>query len=96
MGPGPVGRQGAAAALPRLHLPLPDHRAFLSTRHRAVASGAVLSSSDPDRGFASFRFCSRAVTYGVYKIRMKVTWREGAYQNHEGWVRPTYFRLERG
>jgi hypothetical protein len=69
---------------------------FLSSRGRAVASGALLSSEDPDRGYATFRFCRQSVRYGVYKIRMKVTWREGAYENHEGFVRPTYFRLVRG
>lgn len=70
---------------------------FLSNPNgRGVASQGILSNSDPARGRLSWRLCRNSLVYGRYKIRMKVTWAESTYENREGWVRPSYFRMKRG
>ena len=68
---------------------------FLSSRGKGLASRAFASNADPARGRSSFRLCRQSVTYGTFKIRMKITYRKGYYENGEGWVRPTYFRMVR-
>jgi hypothetical protein len=68
---------------------------FLSSRGQGLASRAFASGADPARGRSSFRLCRQSVTYGAFKIRMKITYRKSFYENGEGWVRPTYFRMVR-
>lgn len=60
-----------------------------------VASGAFLSAADPDVGTAKFRLCRPSIIAGRYKIRMKVTYKEGLETFEEGFVKPSFFRLER-
>jgi hypothetical protein len=57
-----------------------------------VSSGALLAASDPSPGKARFRLCRPSLVTGKYKIRMKVSYKDG-YDLFEGYVKPSYFRL---
>lgn len=59
-----------------------------------VSSGALLEPSDPSPGIARFRLCRASVIAGKYKIRMKITYKID-YEKHEGFAKPSYFRLTR-
>ncbi len=70
---------------------------FLSNPNgRGVGSKAIASNSDPRTGRLAWRLCRASLIYGRYKIRMKITYQESIYENREGWVRPSYFRMRRG
>ena len=82
----------------RINAPSDDWAAeiFLTNpRGVGIASQALLSNADPDRGRASWRFCRNSTSYGRYKIRMKITYHDENGDNHAGFVRPTYFRMVR-
>ena len=55
-----------------------------------MSSGALLADSDPSPGKAKFRLCRPSLVAGKYKIRMKITYKDG-YDNYEGYVKPSYF-----
>lgn len=61
---------------------------------RALASGAVLSESDPEAGTKRFRLCRASTVYGQHKIKMKVTWQDDR-EITDGWVKPSTFRFKR-
>jgi hypothetical protein len=59
-----------------------------------IASAALDVKSDPAVGKEHWRLCRPSITPGRYKIRMKITYLRG-YEKHEGFVKPSYFRLVR-
>jgi hypothetical protein len=59
-----------------------------------IASGALLSDSDPRRGGARFRFCRYSTRAGEFTIRAKVHWYNGS-EEHEAFFKPSHFRLTR-
>ena len=59
-----------------------------------IASGGVISDVDPKRGTQKFRFCRYNTRPGKFKIRGKLTFRDG-YDQWVRWVKPGYFRLRR-
>ena len=59
-----------------------------------ISSGALLAPSDPSPGRATFRLCRPSIIAGKYKIRMKITYKDG-YDKYEAFVKPSYFRLMR-
>jgi hypothetical protein len=59
-----------------------------------IASGAFISGNDPKRGTGKFRFCRYNTEPGTFKIRGKLTYREG-YDQWVRWVKPGYFKLTR-
>jgi hypothetical protein len=64
-----------------------------------VASDAVLSESDPAKGWLKWRICRPSTVYGKHKIKMKVTYDPDPGDDTpdvvSGWVKPSYFRLTR-
>lgn len=66
---------------------------------QGIHAPAVLEGANPPRGRQKFEACRPTVTFGRYKIRMKVTWCEqdcrGEGDKREGFVKPTTFRLTR-
>ena len=67
---------------------------LVGPRGGGIASAAFDSRADPDRGRAGWRLCRASLIAGRYKMRMKITWLRG-YEKHEGWVKPSSFRLRR-
>ncbi len=67
---------------------------LMGPRGGHIASAALDVDSDPAVGRESWRLCRPSIIPGRYKIRMKITWLDG-YDKHEGWVKPSYFRLQR-
>jgi hypothetical protein len=51
----------------------------------------------PAAGRDRFEICRCNTRFGVHKMRMRITWYENDPEAtpHEGWVRPTRFRLYR-
>ena len=81
----------------RVKPPKPDWamETFLVDRNReTVASGGIISDVDPRRGSATFRFCKYNTTAGRFKLRGKLTYRDG-YDQWVVWVKPGFFRLRR-
>jgi hypothetical protein len=64
-------------------------------RGRGIASKAIASNSDPRTGRLAWRLCRASLIYGRYRIGMKITYQESIYENREGWVRPSFFRMKR-
>ena len=62
-----------------------------------IASAALISESDPAKGVLQWRMCRPSVTYGRYKMRMKITYRTGpsGFGLVTGWVKPSFFKLTR-
>lgn len=50
---------------------------------------------DPLRATRRFVVCRNSTSFGRHKLRMKVTWYERDQTPHEGYVKPTYFRMLR-
>ncbi len=63
-------------------------------RGGGIASAAIDSRADPARGRALWRLCRPSIVAGRYTMKMKITWLRG-YEKHEGWVKPSHFRLRR-
>ena len=61
-----------------------------------IASGVLLSDSEPRRGQAVFRFCRYATKPGRFTIRAKVHWYVGFSEEHTARFEPSHFRLRRG
>ncbi|MBS41637.1 MAG: hypothetical protein CMH83_00385 [Nocardioides sp.] len=59
---------------------------------RFIASNAIDTASDPDRGALTFHLCRRSTAPGRHTIKMKITWQDGRDQ-YDGWVPPTRFKL---
>lgn len=59
-----------------------------------IASAALDAASDRARGKRFWRLCRASVISGRHTMRMKITWLRG-YEKHEGWVKPSHFRLRR-
>ena len=59
-----------------------------------IASGGVISDVDPKRGSETFRFCKYNTRPGKFKLRGKLTYRDG-YDQWVVWVKPGFFRLRR-
>jgi len=57
-----------------------------------IASGGFISGNDPKRGTGKFRFCEYNTKPGRFKLRGKLTYREG-FQQWVVWVKPKFFRL---
>ena len=68
---------------------------FLIGPNRArVSSAALIAASDPSPGKGVFRLCRASLVAGTYKMRMKITYKDG-YEKFDGFVKPSYFRLTR-
>ncbi len=67
---------------------------LVGPRGGGIASAAIDSASDRARGKRFWRLCRASVISGRYKMRMKITWQRG-FDRHEGWVKPSHFRLRR-
>jgi hypothetical protein len=67
---------------------------LIDPRGRGVGSRSFHTPEDPATGAPAWKLCRATAGYGRYTIRMKVTWSDG-YENHSGWVKPTYFRMTR-
>lgn len=67
---------------------------LVNPRGVTISSGAYLGDFDPDTDGVRWRLCRASLRAGVYKIRMKVTYKVG-YDKVEGFVKPSYFRLVR-
>ena len=67
---------------------------LVDKRGEGVAHGAFASNYDPRRGSGTFRVCEYDTVPGRFKLRGKLTWREGADQ-FERWVQKDFFRLRR-
>jgi hypothetical protein len=79
----------------RIDPPIDDWAAelFLSGPNGVkIASAALDIDSDAAAGKLHWRLCRASLKPGRYKIRMRVTWLDG-YEKHEGYVKPSYFRL---
>jgi hypothetical protein len=57
-------------------------------------SAYYVFNADPAAGKGGWRLCRPKTRPGRYTIRMKVSYIDG-YDLHEGWVKPTRFRLTR-
>jgi hypothetical protein len=64
-----------------------------------LTSTAILTESDPAKGWKKFTICRASTVYGRHKIRMKVTYdpqpSDPTSDNVDGWVKPGFFRLTR-
>jgi hypothetical protein len=64
-----------------------------------VASAAIDSASDPDRGWRKWTICRVSTVYGKHKIKLKVTYnpdpKDPTPDTIEGWVKTSTFRLTR-
>lgn len=81
----------------RVKPPEPDWalETFLVDENKeTIASGGVISDVDPRRGTETFKFCRYNTTPGRFKIRGKLTYRDG-YDQSVVWVKPGYFWLRR-
>ena len=71
---------------------------LVNPRGVGLASAAIDTISEPDRGTLFFRICRPSTVYGVHKLRMKITYctdRDCREPSHDGFVRPSTFRLKR-
>lgn len=71
---------------------------LVNPRRVGLASDAIDTNSDPDKGNLSFVICRPSTVYGEHKIRMKVTYcsdRDCREPSHAGFVKPSTFRLTR-
>jgi len=59
-----------------------------------LSTAAYHGPYDPGVGRAAFRLCRQSIIAGKHTIRMKITYKDG-YDKHEGWVKPSHFRLLR-
>ncbi len=59
-----------------------------------IASGGVISEVDPKRGTQKFRFCKYNTSPGKFKVKGKLTYRDG-YDQWVVWVKPGFFRLRK-
>lgn len=81
----------------RVKSPKPDwalETFLVDPRKETIASGGLISDVDPRRGTATFRFCRYNTVPGKFKLRGKLTYRDG-YDQWVEWVKPGYFRLRR-
>ena len=67
---------------------------LVDPRGRGVGSRSFHTPADPAQGAPRWKLCRATAGYGRYTIRMKVTWSDG-YEQHSGWVKPSYFRMTR-
>lgn len=67
---------------------------LVDPRGETIASGGFVSEVDPKRGVGKFRFCRYNTVPGKFKIRGKLSYRDG-YDQWVRWVKPGYFRLSR-
>ncbi len=65
---------------------------LVDPRKETLSNGGFASEIDPKRGTGVFRFCRWSTKPGVFKIRGKLTWRNG-YDKTVKWIKPGYFRL---
>ena len=59
-----------------------------------IASDGLISGTDPKKGTARFRFCEYNTEPGRFKLRGKLTYRDG-FDEWVVWVKPGYFRLRK-
>jgi len=67
---------------------------LVNPNKRALASFAIDSGYDKARGKLKTTICRYSTVYGKHKLKMKVTWNRNR-ELHDGWVKPTTFRLKR-
>ena len=67
---------------------------LVDPRGEMIATGVLSSDSEPRRGGARFRFCRYTTRAGVFTIRAKVHWYDGAGE-HLRRFDPSRFRLRR-
>jgi hypothetical protein len=67
---------------------------LVDPRKETIASGGFISDYDEKKGTGKFRFCRYNTEPGLFKIRGKLTWRNG-YDQKVKWVKPGFFRLRR-
>jgi hypothetical protein len=72
---------------------------LVNRRGVGVANTAVMSESDPRKGWLRWTICRPSTVYGRHKIRMKVTYnpepKDPTADNKHGWVEPSFFRMKR-
>lgn len=81
----------------RVKPPKPDwalETFLVDPNKETIANGGFASEIDPKRGTGKFRFCRYNTTPGKFKIRGKLTYRDG-YDQWVVWVKPGYFRLRK-
>lgn len=79
----------------RVKPPKPDwalETFLVDPRKETLSNGGFISDNDPRKGTGTFRFCRWSTKPGVFKIRGKLTWRNGFDQKVK-WIKPGYFRL---
>lgn len=67
---------------------------LVDRRGETIASGAKTADVDPKRGTGKFRFCRYNTVPGKFKVRGKLTYRDG-YDQWVRWIKPGYFHLRR-
>ena len=63
-------------------------------RGKTIASDALIAPHDKLKARSTFRFCRYNTVPGRFKIRGKLTWKNG-WDTHEKWIEPGHFRLHR-
>ncbi len=67
---------------------------LVDPRRHTIASDGRIAGADPKKGVGTFRFCRYNTTYGKFKVRGKLTYRDG-YDQRVTWIKPGFFRLRK-